>query len=357
MFPDLRPLGTDVRLLTRAGSSGGIFDAAAVLDGPASGADDAEEAAGWPFFGQLIAHDITADRSPLTVAVGPGKLRNVPAPQLDLEILYSDGPIGSPYLFDTGDPTKFLLGPNGADVPRNHQGVALLGDPRNDVHRFSLALHIALLKAHNALVDRVRGRGVPEADVFDTARVALTWHYQWVVVQDFLPRLVGADLVEEVLANGGRWFTPAPTQAFIPLEFADAAFCYGHGQIRHAYRLVADGPALPLFPDLVGFGPVAADRRVDLAQVFDMPGRPLAQRAKRLDGRLAASLIGLPEQVTGSVDSAAYRSLAVRDLLRGETTALPSGESVARLIGVPPLTAEELGVAWPDGTPLWGSTS
>ncbi len=84
-----------------------------------------------------------------------------------------------------------------------------------------------------------------------------------------------------------------------------------------------------------------------------MPGRPPAQRAKRLDGRLAASLIGLPEQVTGAVDTAAYRSLAVRDLLRGETTRLPSGEAVAGLLGVAPLTGDELELSWPHGTPLW----
>jgi hypothetical protein len=84
-----------------------------------------------------------------------------------------------------------------------------------------------------------------------------------------------------------------------------------------------------------------------------MPGRPAAQRAKRLDGRLAASLIGLPTQVTGVVDTAAYSSLAVRDLLRGETTGLPSGEAIAELIGAPPLSADELEISWPDGTPLW----
>jgi hypothetical protein len=95
------------------------------------------------------------------------------------------------------------------------------------------------------------------------------------------------------------------------------------------------------------------DGRLDLAQVFDMPGHPPAQRAKRIDGRLAASLIGLPEQVTGAVDATAYHSLAVRDLLRGETTGLPGGEAVARLIGTIPLTADELGHAWPHGTPLW----
>src|SRR5262249_49019460 len=100
-------------------------------------------------------------------------------------------------------------------------------------------------------------------------------------------------------------------------------------------------------------GPLPADRRLDLTQVFDVPGHPPAQRAKRLDGRLAASLIGLPERVTGVVDTVAHRSLAVRDLLRGETTGLPSGEAVARLVAAAPLSADELGKAWPQGTPLW----
>jgi Animal haem peroxidase len=353
MFPELDALAADPLRLVRAGGRGEMCDAAAVLEDVNRGGDDAAEAAGWPFFGQLVAHDITADRSPISGGSDPEALRNARAPQLNLETLYSDGPIGSPYLFDLADPAKFLLGPDGGDVPRNQQGVALIGDPRNDVHLFSLSLHVALLHTHNAVVDLLRETGVAEGEVFDRARITLTWHYQWIVVHDFLPRLVGAALVEGMLTEGNRWFTPPPRQAYIPLEFADAAFRYGHGQIRHTYRLVDGGPAVPLFPDLVGFGPLPADRRLDLAQIFDLPGHRPAQRAKRLDGRLAASLIGLPEQVTGAVDSDAYRSLAVRDLLRGRTTGLPSGEAVARLLGVAPLTADELEHAWPDGSPLW----
>ncbi|MGW6280242.1 peroxidase family protein [Kribbella sp. NPDC055071] len=348
MFAGLEPLGTGPEVLMRAGGDGGICDSAAELGRQGVG-DDATEAAGWPFFGQLIAHDITADRSPITGGVDPEALRNARTPKLNLEIVYSDGPVGSPYLFDVDDPAKFLLGPDGYDVPRNQQGVALIGDPRNDVHLFTLTLHVALLRAHNRIVDHLRANGVPESEIFDRARSTLTWHYQWIVVHDFLPRLVGPELVEEILAKGGQWYAPEPLQAYIPLEFADAAYRYGHGQIRAGYRLVEGGPELPLFPDLVGFGPQPAGRRLDLAQIFDVPGRPPAQRAKRLDGRLAASLIGLPEKVTGAVDTAAYRSLAVRDLLRGDSTGLPSGEAVARVLGVPPLAVD----GWPDGTPLW----
>jgi hypothetical protein len=173
------------------------------------------------------------------------------------------------------------------------------------------------------------------------------------VLHDFLPRLAGQPLVDEVLADGGRWFTPLPRHAYIPLEFSHAAFRYGHSQLRPTYRLVADGPAVPLFPDLMSLGPPPPGRHLDLAQVFDLPGQPPAQRAKRIDGRLPASLIALPEPVTGPVDIPAHRSLAARDLLRGHSTALPSGEAIARHIGAPPLTPGEVGRSWPDGTPLW----
>ena len=354
MFPGLEPLGTDPQLLMRAGDNGGVCDAAAVLDDLAPGGDDATGAAGWPYFGQLIAHDITADRSALMGGTDTGALKNARAPMLNLEMLYSDGPIGSPFLFDANDPAKFLLAPDGFDVPRNQQGVALIGDPRNDSHRFALTLHVALLQAHNRIVDYLRAyQRASEAEVFDRARITLTWHYQWIVVHDFLPRLVGAELAKEVLTEGNRWFRPRTRDAFIPLEFADAAFRYGHGQIRHTYRLVEGGPSVPLFPDLVGFGSLEPGQRIDLAQVFDVPGRPAAQRAKRLDGRLAASLIGLPTALTGAVDTDSYRSLAVRDLLRGETTQLPSGEAVARVLQVEPLDPDQLGADWPHGTPLW----
>ena len=40
-------------------------------------------------------------------------------------------------------------------------------------------------------------------------------------------------------------------------------------------------------------------------------------------------------------------------VLHGETTGLPSGETVARLVGAAPLTDDELGQNWPHGTPLW----
>jgi Animal haem peroxidase len=309
-------------------------------------------AAGWPFFGQFVAHDITADRSPIADHADLESVRNFRTPRANLEAVYGGGPVGSPYLYSRDDPAKLLLGVDGRDVPRNQEGLALIGDPRNDVHLFVNQLHLLWLRVHNLLVDRLREDGVPEADVFDEARRAALWHYQWLILHDFLPTTVGHELALELLEDGPRFYRP-DGEITIPLEFADAAYRYGHGQIRETY-VVDDGLRLPLFPDLMGFQPVAHD--LDWATVFDLPDRPHAQRSRRLDGSLPQSLIHLPVQITGDVSEDAYHSLAARDLQRGLATGLPSGEAVARAIGAEPLSAHEVGLAangWTGETPLW----
>ena len=103
--------------------------------------DDGAAAAGWPFFGQFIAHDITADRSPLGPHADATTIANFRSPRANLECLYGAGPVGAPFLYDARDPAKLLDGDG--DVPRNAQGIALIGDPRNDVHVFITQLHVA----------------------------------------------------------------------------------------------------------------------------------------------------------------------------------------------------------------------
>jgi len=359
MFPDLPSLVGEEELLLTLGSSGGYCDSIAVdRDGVQ---DDATGAAGWPFFGQLIAHDITADRSSLQEHADPRTIHNFRTPRANLECLYGVGPVGSPFLYDRDDPAKLLVGENDSgrpfDLPRNSQGIALIGDPRNDVHLFVSQLHLSLLKAHNGLVDRLRAAGVGESELFDEAARATRWHYQWVIVNEFLPTLVGAELMSEIEADGPRYYRPdSERDPYIPFEFADAAYRYGHSQVRHTYRVNSETEGVAVFPDLVGFGPVPESHVVDWACLFEIPGNSPPQPAKKIDGRLARSLIELPREITGDVPVEAYHSLAVRDLVRGQAIGLPSGESVARAMGHEPLEPEQIGLAecgWAAETPLW----
>src|SRR5512146_383579 len=143
MFPDLPSFEADEAFLHALGRAGGICDCGDAVDAPGS---LGEVAAGWPIFGQFVAHDVTADRSALRSHVDPSALRNARAPQMNLECLYGDGPVGHPFLFQRADPAKLLLGVDGADVPRNAEGTAIIGDPRNDSHMLMAQLHLGMSK-------------------------------------------------------------------------------------------------------------------------------------------------------------------------------------------------------------------
>jgi hypothetical protein len=342
---DLPPLEADEALLHRLGAAGGFCDGGDCEE-------DSRVEAGWPFFGQYVAHDLTADRSPLRTHTDLVALRNMRSPRANLEALYGGGPAGSPYLYRRGDSAKLLE--DDGDLPRNQEGIALIGDPRNDVHVFMSQMQLAFIRTHNLLVDRLREVGVAEPDLFDEARRAMVWHYQSLIVNEFLPGLVGQELVDQILDTGPRFYHP-DGEPFIPVEFADAAYRYGHSQIRQLYQIELGGPLYPVFPDLAGFGPIG-DRRVDWSLLFDVPGAPAAQRSKPMDGQLPRSLIELPQAITGAVEDEAFRSLAARDLERGQGTGLPSGEAVARLTGATLLSEAELDLrrhGWEGETPLW----
>src|ERR1700733_9591448 len=352
MFPELPSFQADEQFLHALGRAGGICDCGDVDDTPDS---LGTAPAGWPIFGQFVAHDITADRSILRSHTDTAELRNARSPQINLECLYGDGPTGHPFLYQRDDPAKFLLGSGGLDVQRNADGIAIIGDPRNDSHMLISQLHLAMLKAHNMFVDVARLNGTPADEVFEVAARNLRWHHQSIVLDEFLPALVGQPLADQVLQEGPRWFRPGHS-VFIPLEFADAAYRYGHAQIRHRYRLNLQTDPVPLFPDLLGFRAVPRQHVIDWALFFDAPGTTFAQRSKKIDGKLVQALIELPVAVTGECEIEAYHSLAVRDLQRGQGVGLPSGEALARYLGAAALTAEQVGVAstgWSGETPLW----
>ena len=150
MFPNLAACEVD------ADSAVGLGRAASRMDATLPATDEAlanpRIPGGFTVFGQFVAHDITADRSLLSRHALAGELRNSRTPRLDLESVYGDGPVGNPFLYDVEDPDKLLLGVNVGgmldDLPRNRQGVALIGDPRNDVHLLIAQMHVAFLKFH-----------------------------------------------------------------------------------------------------------------------------------------------------------------------------------------------------------------
>lgn len=399
MFPNLPPFAPaspQVKAaLTEIGRPGGILDAKDPLnEGPIrlitnpelspNNVDNPFHTAGTTFVGQFIDHDFTFDQtSPLGVPTAPESSRNTRNPTLSLDTVYGGGPISNPELYDSADRAKLRVESGGLfeDVPRRSDGVAIIGDPRNDENMMISGLQAAFLMFHNRVVDQVRAQGgTPSNQVFNVARQLVTWHYQWIIVNEFLPQIIGFGITQDVLAHGRRHYRPAAGQHFMPVEFQGAVYRMGHSMVRPSYRANrtgnVGGPPESGPPAFFGFifdprgegqadpvdlrGFKRAPRRFIGWETFFNFGGVNAQHVrpnKRLDTNISTPLFNLPLPTIPSGEPPT--SLPVRNLLRHLTWGIPSGQRIAAAMGIPVLGADifpelrQFGVGLDSSTPLW----
>ncbi|MFT8246709.1 peroxidase family protein [Roseomonas sp. BN140053] len=375
LFGKLPPFATDTPAMRQAlleiGKPGGIMDAGDALDqGPARLITDLSLSqhnpnnprltAGMTFLGQFLDHDMTFDpTSSLERQADPEQIANFRTPTLGLDNVYGTGPGASPHLYDqrAGRGIKFLLEETGTpgkqDLPRNSQNTALIGDPRNDENLIVSQLHLAFLRFHNAVVDYVRAElGLSDTgEIFAEAQRIVRWHYQWIILHEFLPLTCGEEMVEDVLRNGRRFYNWR-NEPYIPVEFSVAAYRFGHSQVRPSYRANFTGHngqpffafiftptpgATPNDPDDLSSSVRAPRRFIDWPTFFDF-GDGHVRPNKTIDTILSTPLFALPGTVVPEPNPASNpQSLAQRNLLRHLTFALPSGQRVARAMGLPPL--------------------
>jgi hypothetical protein len=354
------------------------------------------------YFGQFLDHDITLDTGSATLE----QLANpnlVPLPNLnglvnsrsatlDLDSVYGG-------LRDPANANKMAVGPvtplnlpnrptspvpgksKFNDLPRqppsadrNEDRAAIIGDPRNDENTIVAQLHTAFLKAHNSLVD--------EGRTFDEARIALTLRYQNIVLRDFLPRVCDPAIVNSIIAKAPKYYGEK-VKTFMPLEFSVAAYRFGHSMVRTAYDFnlnfspFSAPPVIPATLDLLftftalsgqltpgnpvapgdGLPTLPENWVIQWERLAEM-GAQTPQMARAIDARLTPLLFGLRNVVgqPASEDEASVNAkniapkLAVRNLLRGYLFGLPTGQAVARALGLAPLEGAALLTALPTAT-------
>jgi len=362
---------------------------------PDDPAGDAEMPAGYTYLGQFIDHDLTLDTTTDLgrEITGDYQLENARTPELDLDNVYGGGPSRTPHLYrlpylrvgrqisDEGDQPRFDLFRTRAshyEGPVGGEPVALLGDPRDDENIIISQLHAAFVAFHNRTADIIIEREyghdryrfchqeqcntqeladkLPDdvkVKIFQTARDHVTHYYHRLIVEDFLPRLIGPQHTANLLRKGRDFFLAGGLHdqngqvrdAFVPVEFAAAAYRFGHSQVRESYTL-REGVRVRLLTDGRGgepraFEPVTPHLLADWRYFFDIgPERPYGfNYARRIDPELAPSLHKLRfARVVGMQD---VTSLAARNLARGRTQHLPSGQEVARIV-LPSLEARGL---------------
>jgi Animal haem peroxidase len=327
-------------------------------------------AAGFTYLGQFVDHDMTFDPTSIGEnAVDLGDLVNFRTPALDLDCLYGSGPADQPFLYRRESGLReFVVGPvqrpadgapgaddatvgelDGAlyDLPRACDGLstrtAIIGDKRNDENLVVAQLHRTMMHFHNAVCLEF------PAMSFKQVRQVVMHHYQRVLLNEFLPAIVGKQALEDAL-DQLQYYLIGPgqlaTQPFMPLEFAGAAYRFGHSMVRSTYHFnKVFTPGTPFAPFLFAFtgnGGFFGGTRypsnwlLDWRQFF--PGLGAApQPALAIDPGV------IPELLIPGRPGVDPTPLAELNLIRGSRHyKLPAGQAVAARMGLPKLEAHEL---------------
>lgn len=363
LFPGLSPFYCDPDILGRLGGPNGPMKAAA------RPARTKKVPVGFVFLGQFIDHDITLDiTSSLDTVNVANQIPNARTPTLDLDCIYGAGPEAQPFMYSSDrhfKGAKLLTGTEmgesghrAKDLARVND-VAMIGDFRNDENRIISQLQLGMIRYHNQICEELHAEDshLSGKELYEAARQHCMWHYQWVVLNEFLPTMCGQAVVDRVMARGRQFYRPkAP---FIPVEFSVAAYRFGHSMVPQKIRVQAGGPEHDLFgPELGGgFAPVPSDDAVvEWAQLFDLPGAGRPQFSHRCAPKMAADLLSLPPMIDSE-----RQSLATRNLERGQGFLLPSGEAVAEQMGMDATHIAKVTAAaataskgeLPGATPLW----
>lgn len=381
--------------------------------------------AAYTYFGQFVNHDISAPIGGLLVNVGkvrpvgiigtadPAGLSkewrkdtgtilahfvNEHAEPLSLESLYGDGPgsddLEVQVLYEADgrkfrlaatrasttpdddqffkdikvDPARVVHATGARDVPRQEKK-PLVADRRNDGNLILSQLHLAFMLFHNKAVDALERDGVKSEDCFQEARRLVTLHYHWLILNDYLPKLMSRKVLQErPLAS---WVSRLTEANKVPMEFTTAAFRFGHSMVGRAYD----------FNENFGVGGRISTGGASLKELFDFTSRGNMQRPGDLTQQLPdhwvidwdrmtrppvsggpdANALGGAEQIdlnfapdmlnlVGDSNVPEHGSIMFRNLMRGFHRRMPFGQKLADKYHVTRLSPDEVLSAMPLGT-------
>ena len=346
----------------------------------------------YTYWGQFIDHDITAgtDRpgadalSRWTADIldttfepvhpeaitGADGIFNLRQPRLDLDSLYGGGPDDEATIAEqifrkdeadtTAEPSdpRLVLGQNSGggdvadghlpdpqlrDLPRRDDRSPRIGDARNDENTIVAQLHTAFLRFHNAVVDFMAAQS-GSTPTFAAAAQLVRWHYQWLVVNDYLRTVCLPAVVDELLAAEHHFFSDRD-ELFMPLEFSVAAFRFGHSMVRASYDFNRNFS--PVSFDLLfaftgngglgGSSQLPSSWVIDWKRFVDKASTDPERFARKIDTNLALPLTDLPGGGSGLI-----KHLAQRNLLRSYLLSVPTTQFVAEQLDVPLLAEDDL---------------
>jgi len=290
------------------------------------------------YWGQFVDHDITfEDRSIL----GPNPtnindLVNERTSYFDLDCVYGGN---NQYLTEANN-TKFLIVTNSVgeeDLPRDPiTGQALIADVRNNQNLIIQHIQLAFFRFHNRVIDELSVNTqltLTLAELVSEAKKIVLNHYQHMLVNEYLKQMLLPEEFNRLFLHDFNIFTSRIYEETpkMPIEVSGAIYRFGHSLVRSEYYLNVN-EELPIFSlkkplDMRGMRPLPPGLHLEWNFFIPMPNFNGFQVAEKIIPSLVENLFQLP------LDN--NDSLARRNLVRGNVYQLPSGQSIAKYLGLP----------------------
>lgn len=261
-----------------------------------------------------------------------------------------------------------------ADFAKFKAGIhrrAIIGDKRNEENLVIAQFHLSFLRFHNRVVDFLAGKPTGWIADFGSARELTRLHYQWLTTEVYLRTVCDPAVVDRVITDRARdffafreaYYKRNPTRIMgnvLPLEFSVAAYRFGHTMVRGAYdynpnfgrpgALLDDSPFNLLFGFTAGggFRPFPSAPAKDklpanwiiewkrfLEVKTDFTDGKSQHAARSIDTLLAPPLGDLVNEANDETKpdvKELFRHLARRNLRRGLSLRLPTGQALHRYL-------------------------
>jgi Animal haem peroxidase len=242
---------------------------------------------------------------------------------------------------------------------------ALIGDQRNDENLIVAQFHLSFLRFHNRAVDFLANNVTGWVPDFHSAQTLTRLHYQWLIVEGYLRNQCDEAVVDRVLNDRASHFFKFRAEYdarqqnsrlgnALPLEFAVAAYRFGHSMVRGAYDhnlnfgrgpapLIPVAPLNLLFGFTGGGGNIDAEKRLPKNWVIDWSrfvgtdpndgsvDGGIPRLARKIDTSLTPPLGDMVKEANDEPApdiKALFKQLARRNLRRGYNLKLPTGQAL-----------------------------
>jgi hypothetical protein len=265
------------------------------------------------------------------------------------------------------DPARVHHDTGAPDIPRaDHR--PLIADARNDENVIISQLHLALMLFHNKAVAVLEPRLPDPGDCFRAARQLVTLHYHWLILHDYLPKLLSQVVVAQPLST---YPTRLTRPGEVPLEFTTAAFRFGHSMVGSAYdfnanfgvggRISDEGATLEELFEFTAKQNMQTSQTETLAlpdhwvidwnRMTRTPARRATATRPGLGGAERIDMVFARDMLTiiGDSSVAVHGSILFRNLMRGYHRRIPFGQQLAQAYGVAQLSPDAVRDALPDG--------